>query len=56
MKIMWNFGIIGNLLYFSYVFVYFFYCFKMFLMIELFVIILKKLNLVEKLIVVLNWL
>lgn len=39
---MWNFGIIGNLLYFSYVFVYFFYCFKMFLMIELFVIILKK--------------
>lgn len=56
MKIMWNFGIIGNLLYFSYVFVNFFYCFKMFLMIELFVIILKKLNLVEKLIVVLNWL
>lgn len=39
---MWNFGIIGNLLYFSYVFVYFFNCFKMFLMIELFVIILKK--------------
>lgn len=54
MKTMWNSGTTGNLLYFSYVFVHSLYRFKMLLTIELFVIILKKPNPVEKLTAVLN--